>query len=168
MPSLFVLLSVLPALNCIVSPSPYRYVTLDAFFPPFPVGCLQLSWFGPLRVSADAVSEATSDVSSLNGDCVSHPVFTPLLRRGDTCLLAGCKESYSARDFPVPVPPSLQSIDLGRVPLLGIDCRISTTRISKIELTPSGAHLSAWPVCKTVPLLFLTFYCTWRRFEQTF
>jgi hypothetical protein len=32
MPSLFVLLSVLPALNCIVSPSPYRYVTLDAFF----------------------------------------------------------------------------------------------------------------------------------------
>ena len=141
------------------------------------IGCILSSVPGGLpiailvrtvTVSADAVSEATSDVSSFNGDCVSLPVFTPLLRRGDTCLLAGCKESYSARDFPVPVPPSLQSIDLGRVPLLGIDCRISTTRISKNELTPSGAHLSAWPVCQTVPLLFLTFYCTWRRFESTF
>ena len=88
------------------------------------IGCILSSVPGGLpiailvrtvTVSADAVSEATSDVSSFNGDCVSLPVFTPLLRRGDTCLLAGCKESYSARDFPVPVPQILRSrYDLGR------------------------------------------------------
>ena len=96
-----------------MSPSTSRYVTLGAFFPPFPVGLL--SYPGADRYRVSRCSFRGYKRCLFCGDCVSRPVFTPLLHHRDTCLLAGCKESYSARDFPVPVPQILRSrYDLGR------------------------------------------------------
>ena len=91
--------------NCIVSPSTSRCVTLGAC-------TLRSRWFIISYPGADRYPSAAG-VGFLGyrrylfqiGDCVSLPVFQPLLHRGGSCLLAGCKDSYSARDFPVPVPP---------------------------------------------------------------
>ena len=103
-----------------MSPSTSRYVTLGAFFPPFPVGLLSYPGADRYRVSRCSFRGYKRCLFQ-NGDCVSLPVFTPLLHRGDNCLLAGGKESYSASDFPVPVPQILRSrYDLGRVSLLEV------------------------------------------------
>ena len=150
---------------CIVSPSTSRYVTLGVV-PSVPGGLSLATLERAVTVIAGIRFLGYRRYLFHIGDCLSLPVFIPLLHRGIAAYSRDVSAHVARVSSAFRAPSTSQSIDLGRASLGRL--LPSLNHKDKPRLTHAGVHLSTGTGLCNCYSPFLTFDCTLSCFELTF